>query len=100
MAKFLKSGLNKSERDDADAKVRAQVESILGDIEERGDAAVRDLSKKFDAWSPQDFRLSEADIEAALSKVAKRDLNDIRFAQEQVRNFATIQKDSMAEIAV
>ncbi|MGY8935597.1 MAG: histidinol dehydrogenase [Alphaproteobacteria bacterium] len=100
MAKFLKSGLNKSERDDADAKVRAQVESILGDIEERGDAAVRDLSKKFDAWSPQDFRLSEADIEAALSKVAKRDLNDIRFAQEQVRNFATIQKDSMAEIEV
>jgi sulfopropanediol 3-dehydrogenase len=100
MAKFLKSGLDKAERDDADAKVRVMVEDILGDIETRGDAAVRDLSAKFDDWRPDNFRLSEQEIEAALGKVAKRDLDDIRFAQEQVRNFATIQKDTMRDVEV
>ncbi|MBT5810091.1 MAG: histidinol dehydrogenase, partial [Rhodospirillaceae bacterium] len=100
MAKFLKSGLDKAERDDADAKVRAMVEEILGDIEARGDAAVRDFSVKFDDWRPDSFRLSEQEIEAALAKVAKRDLDDIRFAQEQVRNFATIQKETMRDVEV
>ena len=100
MAKFLKSGLGKAERDDADAKVRAMVEEILGDIEARGDAAVRDFSVKFDDWRPDSFRLSEQEIEAALGKVAKRDLDDIRFAQEQVRNFATIQKETMRDVEV
>ena len=100
MAKYLKQGLAQSEVDEADAKVRAQVEAILGDIEARGDRAVRELSEKFDRWSPETFRLTETEIEAAMSKVAKRDLDDIRFAQEQVRNFARHQKAALKDIEV
>jgi sulfopropanediol 3-dehydrogenase len=84
----------------ADAKVRETVESILADVEARKDAAVRDLSEKFDKWSPQSFRLSEQDIERAISQVAKRDLEDIKFAQTQVRNFAQAQRDSMKDVEV
>ena len=100
MVKYLKQGLGQAEVDEADAKVRAQVEKILGDIETRGDQAVRDLSEKFDNWSPASFRLSEAEIEAAMSKVAKRDLEDIRFAQEQVGNFARHQKAALQDVEV
>ena len=88
MARHLKRGIDAGLRAEADAKVRSTVESILSDIETRGDAAVRDLSGKFDGWSPASFRLTGAEIEAAMSKVAKRDLDDIRFAQALVRSFA------------
>lgn len=100
MAKYLKQGLGQAEVDDADAKVRAQVEAILGDIQDRGDMAVRELSEKFDSWKPDNFRLSEAEIESAMAKVAKRDLDDIRFAQEQVRNFAQHQKNALRDVEV
>jgi sulfopropanediol 3-dehydrogenase len=100
MAKYLKQGLGQAEVDEADAKVRAQVEAILADIQARGDAAVRELSEKFDSWSPENFRLSEQEIESAMGKVAKRDLDDIRFAQEQVRNFAQHQKDALRDVEV
>ncbi len=100
MAKYLKQGLGQAEVDDADAKVRAQVEAILGDIQDRGDMAVRELSEKFDSWKPENFRLSEAEIESAMAKVAKRDLDDIRFAQEQVRNFAQHQKNALRDVEV
>ena len=100
MATYLKQGLGQAEVDEADAKVRAQVEAILGDIQARGDAAVRELSKKFDDWNPENFRLSEQEIEAAKGKVAKRDLDDIRFAQEQVRNFAQHQRDALRDVEV
>ena len=98
MATYLKQGLGQEEVDEADAKVRAQVEAILDEIQRRGDEAVRELSKKFDSWNPDSFRLSETEIEMAMSKVAKRDLDDIRFAQEQVRNFAQHQKDALRDI--
>ncbi|MDA1097342.1 MAG: histidinol dehydrogenase [Proteobacteria bacterium] len=100
MAKYLKQGLGQAEVDEADAKVRTQVETILADIQARGDLAVRELSEKFDAWSPASFRLSETEIEAAMSKVAKRDLDDIRFAQEQVGNFARHQKAALRDVEV
>ena len=100
MATYLKQGLGQEEVDEADAKVRAQVEAILDEIRRRGDEAVRELSKKFDSWNPDSFRLSETEIEMAMSKVAKRDLDDIRFAQEQVRNFAQHQKDALRDIEV
>ena len=100
MATYLKQGLGQEEVDEADAKVRAQVEAILDEIRRCGDEAVRELSKKFDSWSPESFRLSETEIEVAMSKVAKRDLDDIRFAQEQVRNFAQHQKDALRDIEV
>ena len=100
MATYLKQGLGQEEVDEADAKVRAQVEAILDEIRRRGDEAVRELSKKFDSWNPDSFRLSETEIEMAMSKVAKRDLDDIRFAQEQVRNFAQHQKNALRDVEV
>ena len=100
MATYLKQGLGQEEVDEADAKVRAQVEAILDEIRRCGDEAVRELSKKFDSWNPESFRLSETEIEVAMSKVAKRDLDDIRFAQEQVRNFAQHQKDALRDVEV
>jgi len=100
MAKYLKRGQDSSAVAANDAKVRATVEGILADIESRGDAAVRDLSERFDKWSPESFRLSPADIEAALSKVSARDLEDIRFAQAQVRNFAEKQRACILDLEV
>lgn len=100
MAIHLKTAQGAVERAEADSKVRATVEGILTDIEKRGDTAVRELSEKFDNWSPASFRLSEADIEHAMAKVSPRDLEDIRFAQAQVRNFATKQKAALVDIEV
>ncbi len=100
MARHLKRGMDASAVRAADAKVRETVEAILADVEARRDAAVRDLSKKFDDWSPQDFRLSQQEIERAIAQVGKRDLDDIRFAQAQVRNFAQKQKDTLKDLEV
>jgi sulfopropanediol 3-dehydrogenase len=100
MARYLKRGLDQQTIRDADTKVRETVEAILADVEARRDEAVRDLSKKFDNWSPADFRLSEREIERAIAQVAKRDLDDIRFAQAQVRNFAEKQKATLADLEV
>jgi sulfopropanediol 3-dehydrogenase len=100
MAKYLKRGQDQSTVADNDAKVRATVEGILADIGQRGDAAVRELSERFDGWSPETFRLSDADIEAALAKVSKQDLDDIRFAQAQVRNFAEKQRACLLDLEV
>jgi sulfopropanediol 3-dehydrogenase len=84
----------------ADAKVRETVEGILGDIEARGVEAVRDLSQKFDNWAPENFKLSPQEVERAIDQVARRDLDDIRFAQAQVRNFASKQKDTLKDLEV
>ena len=100
MPRHLKRGMDASAIKEADAKVRATVESILADIEARGDEAVRDLSKKFDNWAPKDFRLNAQEIERAISQVPKRDLDDIKFAQAQVRNFAQKQKATMHDLEV
>ena len=88
MATHLKTAQAAATRAEADSKVRSTVEGILADIEARGDTAVRELSSKFDNWAPASFRLSKQEIEAAVAQVSKRDLEDIRFAQAQVRNFA------------
>ena len=100
MATYIKKGIEASEIAHADAKVRATVEGILSDIETRGDRAIVELSRKFDNWDPQTFRLSDAEIEAAISKVPKGDLDDIRFAQSQVRNFAKKQKACLEDLEV
>jgi sulfopropanediol 3-dehydrogenase len=98
MPRYLKRGMDAAAVKAADAKVRETVESILADIESRKDAAVADLSKKFDNWSPARFKLSPQEIERAVSQVSKRDLDDIKFAQAQVRNFAQKQRDSMKDV--
>ena len=92
MAKILKTGRSAEDVAANDAKVRATVEGILSDIEKRGNAAVRELAEKFDGYSRDDFRLSEQEIEEAVGKVAKSDIEDIKFAQAQVRNFAQKQR--------
>ncbi len=100
MAIFLKRGKPQSDRDRDDANVRQTVEALLLDIEQRGDAAVRDLSRKFDNWAPESFLLSEPEIEHAMAKVSARDLDDIRFAQTQVREFAEHQRAALRDIEV
>jgi sulfopropanediol 3-dehydrogenase len=100
MAEYLKRGKPADERAEDDAKVRATVEGILGDIEARGDAAVKDLSAKFDGYEPQAFRLTPSEIEAAMQQVTTREMEDIRFAQVQIRRFAEAQRASMTDIEV
>ena len=100
MARYLKRGRDAALRAEDDSKVRATVEAILADIEQRGDAAVRELSIKFDQWDRNDFRLTDAEIEDCLSQLSQRNIDDIKFAQTQVRNFALHQKASMQDIEV
>lgn len=100
MPEFLKSSRSQAERAEDDARVRATVETILADIEARGDAAVRELSAKFDRYEPADFRLGEAEIEAALAAVSPRDLDDIRFAQAQIRRFAEAQRATLQDLEI
>jgi sulfopropanediol 3-dehydrogenase len=100
MIRYLKTAKSIALREEDDASVKAKVETILADIAKRGDAAVRELSLQFDNYAPANFRLSEAEIQTALSHVRKRDLEDIRFAQTQVRNFAQHQKAALRDIEV
>jgi len=100
MIRFLKTGIT-AERDAADiAKVRATVETILADIESRGDEAVREYSKKFDNWDPPSFKLSEREIQGCIEAMSLRDIDDIKFAQTQIRNFAQIQRDALKDVEV
>jgi sulfopropanediol 3-dehydrogenase len=96
----LKSGKPEAERAEDDAAVRGKVEAILADISARGDAAVRELSQTFDRYAPASFRLSPSEIEAAMNKVGPRDMEDIRFAQTQIRRFAEAQRASMTDVEV
>ncbi len=96
----LKQSKSDSEKAQEDAKVRSVVETTLADVEARGDVAVRTLSEKFDGYSPENFRLSPSEIEAAMQKVSDRDMEDIKFAQAQIRRFAEAQRASMQDIEV
>lgn len=96
----LKRSKPESERAEDDAKVRTIVETTLQDIETRGDAAIRDLSARFDKYEPAQFRLTQSEIEAAMQNVSTRDMEDIRFAQTQIRAFAQAQRASMTDIEV
>ena len=100
MAKWIKEGKSENEIIEADAKVRSTVENILSDVGKRGDEAVRELSKKFDNYEPENFILTDNEIEKAISKVSKRDIDDIKFAQAQVRNFATKQLECIKDLEV
>lgn len=98
--RYLKEGKSALERSEDDAKVRQIVETTLSDIEARGDAAVRELAEKFDNYSPPSYQLSESEIQALISEVSPRDIEDIKFAQAQVRKFAEAQRASMQDIEV
>ena len=97
---YLKRGKPEAERDADDAKTRSVVEQTLAKIGAEGDAAVRELSEKFDNYSPASYRLSADEIQALIAELTPRELADIEFAQKQVRNFAQAQRDSMLDIEV
>ena len=98
MAKWLKQAISKQDKDEAQQQVRETVEKLLADIETRGDTAVRELSKRFDNWEPGEFKLSEEQIQDCINRLDTRTLDDIRFAQDQIRNFAQLQRDSMKDV--
>ena len=98
MAKWLKQAISKQDKDEAQQQVRETVEKLLTDIETRGDTAVRELSKRFDNWEPEKFKLSEEQIQDCINRLDTRTLDDIRFAQDQIRNFAQLQRDSMKDV--
>ena len=100
MAKYLKTGVGKAELKAAEAKVRQVVEGILAEVEARGDEAVRDLSARLDNWSPTNFRLSAEQIEAIMATLPAQTIDDIQFAQAQVRNFAQAQRAAIQDIEV
>ena len=98
--KYLKQGKTDAAKAIDDAQVSEIVKSTLKAIEARGDEAVREFSEKFDNYTPKSFKLSSAEIDSLVQKVSPQDLEDIKFAQEQVRNFALAQRDSMKDIEV
>ncbi|MDH3351991.1 MAG: histidinol dehydrogenase [Gammaproteobacteria bacterium] len=98
MIKVIKEGISQQAAADMDAKVKATVETTLSDIDARGDAAVRELSEKFDKWSPARFRLADEEIAACLARLPERTIDDIKFAQTQIRKFAEIQKAALRDV--
>ena len=100
MIQVLKQGATEAEKTEADRKVRQTVESTLEDIGARGDAAVRDLSAKFDKWEPASFRLRPDEIASLMNSLPNQVIEDIKFAQAQIRRFAQAQKDALKDIEI
>ena len=100
MVTIIKRGISEQASAEAEQKVRKTVEGILDDIRARGDIAVRELSERFDNWSPGSFRLSQAEIDAILDSLSEQTITDIKFAQAQVRRFAEAQRASLHDIEV
>ena len=100
MIRFLKHGRSADDAASDDAKVRATVEAILADIGKRGDVATREYSAKFDKWSPASFRLTKAEIADCYKQLPQQAIDDIRFAQTQVRRFAEIQRAALQDVEV
>jgi sulfopropanediol 3-dehydrogenase len=100
LAKYLKKAIPAAEIDAANAKVQETVAQIIVDVRKRGDTAVRELSERFDGWSPPNFRLSRDEIDSLAASVSPGTIEDIKFAQAQIRNFAQHQKSALKEIEV
>lgn len=100
MIKYLKQGKQAEEKAIDNQKVKDIVENIISDIEKRGDEAVSQYSGQFDKWTPKSFRLSREEIDACYGQLTEQEISDIKWAQEQVRNFATIQRESMKDVEV
>lgn len=100
MAKIIKSGLSQQSRFQADLEIQRTVEQILREVETQGDAAVRAYSEQFDHWSPPSFRLSAEEVERAMASLSPQVLEDIAFAQEQIRNFARHQRQTLLDLEV
>ena len=98
MIKVMKKGISQEAAADMDARVKATVETTLKDIDARGDSAVRELSEKFDSWSPESFRLSDDEVAACVARLPEQTIDDIKFAQAQIRKFAEIQKAALRDV--
>jgi len=96
----LKPGRTQEAKAEASADVRATVESILADVAARGDDAVRHHSESLDGWSPESFVLTRDAIEACVASVPEQTVDDIRFAQQQIRGFALAQRAALTDIEV
>ncbi|MEA5426508.1 histidinol dehydrogenase [Arcicella lustrica] len=100
MIQQIKKGITYAESKEADLKVRALVESMLENVAQNGDKAVREYSKKLDKWSPEKFRISAEEAEAIVASLPEQVINDIKFAQTQIRNFAQIQREAIKDVEV
>ncbi len=100
MIRYLKHGRSSEDTASDDASVRRTVEAMLADIAVRGDAAVREHSERLDRWSPPSFRLSRADIDTCYTALDPRSIEDIRYAQAQVRRFAEVQRGALRDVEV
>ena len=96
----IKNSKSEGEKLEEDFNVRTVVEKTLKEVEVKGDEAVRELSKKFDNFDRPNFLLTESEIDAAMQKVSTRDMEDIKFAQNQIRKFAKEQMNSMSDVEV
>ena len=96
----IKNSKSEGEKLEEDINVRTVVEKTLKEVDVKGDKAVRELSKKFDNFDRQNFLLTESEIDAAMQKVSTRDMEDIKFAQNQIRRFAEEQMNSMSDVEV
>src|SRR5260370_12248261 len=97
MPRHIKTAALAGTQDEADAKTRATVEAIIADVRARGDVAVRELSERFDKWSPASFRLSDGEIGTLVAQVSPQTIDDIKFAQTQIRNFAEIHRAALKD---
>ena len=100
MIRRLKTAMSAEARSEDDAKVRQIVETTLAEIEAEGDSKINELSEKFDNVSRDSYCLTQEEIEQAMSEVSERDMEDIKFAQTQIRNFAQHQRNSMLDVEV
>ncbi|HYT08289.1 MAG TPA: histidinol dehydrogenase, partial [Rugosimonospora sp.] len=100
MPKYLKTSIPQAEIEAANSKIQETVAKLIADVKMRGDAAVRELSAKFDGWSPASFRLSPGEIDSLVASVSPQTIEDIEFAQAQIRNFAEHQKAALKDIEV
>ncbi len=97
---YLKQGITETDSKANERKTREIVEGILNDVEERGEEAIRELSAKFDNWSPEKFRLSDQQIQDIIGELPEQTIEDIKWAQAQVRRFAQIQKSALRDIEI
>ncbi|WP_298354687.1 histidinol dehydrogenase [Runella sp.] len=100
MIQQVKKGITYAESKEADMKVRALVENMLENVAANGDKAVREYSEKLDKWSPESFRLSSVQIQQIIAGLPEQVIEDITFAQTQIRNFAQIQRESIKDVEV
>src|ERR1700676_2479337 len=100
MPQYLKTSIPAAEVEAANRQVQETVAKLITDVKTRGDAAVRELSAKFDSWAPTSFRLSQAEIDSLVASVSRQTIEDIKFAQAQIRNFAQAQKAALKDTEV